>query len=87
MARVLLAMQNEDECAALLEDLMTIKERRDLVQRLLVVKLLAQKIPYSQISEKTGVSSATISRVNQCYLYGAGGYRSVLERLGFQEEE
>ena len=43
--------------------------------------LLREKLVYSRIAEATGASSATISRVNRCCTYGAGGYRTVLDRL------
>lgn len=60
---------------------MTGKEIQDCGQRLLVAQLLSRQMVYSQIAEITGASSATISRVNRCYTYGPGGYRTVLPRL------
>ncbi|MEF9972299.1 MAG: YerC/YecD family TrpR-related protein [Clostridia bacterium] len=81
LIRALLSLKDEQECVNLLEDLMTIKEMQDLAQRLEVARLLREKITYNEIAQKTGVSTATISRVNRCLSYGAGGYRMVLERL------
>ena len=54
---------------------------QDLGQRLEVARLLRRQMTYSDIAQQTGASTATISRVNRCLVYGAGGYRTVLERL------
>jgi len=75
-------MRDEEECYHLLEDLMTIREIQDLAQRLEVAKLLRQKVTYNEIAQRTGVSTATISRVNRSLSYGEGGYEMVFERLG-----
>ena len=50
-------------------------------QRLSVAKLLSRGMSYSQISQKTGVSTATISRISRCIEYGSGGYKMIIERL------
>lgn len=81
LIRALLSLQTEEECRAFLEDLMTGREIQDCGQRLLVAKLLREQMIYSRIAEATGASSATISRVNRCFTYGAGGYRTILDRL------
>ena len=60
---------------------MTRKEIKDISQRLLVAKLLSEQVVYNKIVEETGASTATISRVNRSYLYGADGYSSILEKL------
>ena len=83
LVRAILALETEEEC----RDLMTGREIQDCSQRLLVARLLRQRLVYSRIAEETGASSATISRVNRCCTYGAGGYRTVLERLEEREEE
>ncbi|MBQ8571986.1 MAG: YerC/YecD family TrpR-related protein [Ruminococcus sp.] len=77
----ILSLENEDEVKAFLEDIMTTKEILDISQRLDVAKMLREKEVYSKISKETGASSATISRVNRCCLYGAGGYQTVLDRI------
>ena len=77
----LLALQTEEECADFLEDLMTRKELADVSQRLLVAQMLSEQAVYSKIVEKTGASTATISRVNRAYHYGAGGYNTILKRI------
>ena len=81
LIEAILSLQNEEECRAFLEDLMTGKEIQDCSQRLLVAKLLRGQMVYSRIAKETGASSATISRVNRCYTYGTGGYRTILSRL------
>ena len=58
----------------------------DISQRLLVVKMLSEQAVYNKIVEETGASTATISRVNRAYVYGAGGYATVLEKLKGEEE-
>ena len=85
LVEAILSLKNEAECRAFLEDVMTGKEIQDCGQRLLVAQLLSRQMVYSQIAEITGASSATISRVNRCYVYGAGGYRTVLPRLSDPE--
>ena len=81
LVKALVAVDNEKECKALLEDLITRKELLDIAQRILVAKLLSEQVVYNKIVEETGASTATISRVNRSYLYGAGGYSSILEKL------
>ena len=63
-------------------DQMAGKEIHDCSQRILVAKLLREKTVYSRIAQHTGASTATISRVNRCCAYGAGGYQTVLDRIG-----
>ena len=81
LIQALLCLATEDECRAFLEDLMTIKELRDLTQRLEVARCLYSGQKYAEISAKTGASSATITRVNRCCSFGAGGYQTVLSRM------
>ena len=77
----ILLLENIEECYKFFEDICTISEIKALAQRLEVAKMLRQKKTYSEISEKTGASTATISRVNRCLLYGADGYNMILDRL------
>lgn len=76
-----LCLKDQDECKALFEDLCTISELQAMAQRIEVATKLNQGITYQEISKETGASTATISRVNRCLVYGAGGYRTVLGRL------
>ena len=81
LAKAFLALENEEDCYRLFEDLITIREVQDLAQRLEVAQLLSKKATYTEIVEKTGVSTATIGRVNRALNYGAGGYQLVLKKL------
>ena len=81
LVRAFLSLETEEECRALLEDLLTTREVLDLSQRLLVARLLDRQMVYSEIVRETGASSATISRGNRCYTYGAGGYTTILPRI------
>ena len=84
LVKAILSLEDESECSAFLEDILTKKEISDMAQRLLVAKRISEQVVYSKIVEETGASTATISRVNRCYRYGAGGYVAVLPKL---EEE
>jgi TrpR-related protein YerC/YecD len=77
----ILLLKNREECYQFFEDISTISEIKALAQRLEVAKMLRDKKTYTDISEKTGASTATISRVNRCLVYGADGYNLVLDRL------
>ena len=81
LAKALLTLETEEDCYRLFEDLFTIREIQDISQRLEVARLLQDKATYTEIVEKTGVSTATIGRVNRALNYGAGGYQKVLEKL------
>ena len=76
-----LKLKNREECYRFFEDLCTINEIHAISQRMEVAKLLSEKKTYNEIEEITNASTATISRINKCLLYGAGGYRIVLDRL------
>ncbi|MBR6679719.1 MAG: hypothetical protein IKL59_00500 [Clostridia bacterium] len=78
----ILAIETEEECNAFLEDIMTRKEILDIAQRLMVAKMLSEQAVYNKIVEETGASTATISRVNRSYLYGAGGYDKIFCKIG-----
>ena len=82
-----LSLKTAEECQAFFKDVCTIKELQDLTQRLQVAALLSEGRNYQEISRQTSVSSATISRVNRCLLYGDGGYRTVLERMEKGEKD
>jgi TrpR-related protein YerC/YecD len=80
--RAILTLETEEECYKLFEDICTVKELEAISQRLEVASQLSAGKNYNTVSENTGASSATISRVNKCLLYGDGGYQMVLERMG-----
>ena len=85
--RAILALETEEECYAFFQDLCTIAELRSMEQRYEVATLLNNGLIYNDILERTGASSATISRVNRSLLNGAGGYENVLERMKEQEDK
>ena len=74
-------IRTAEEASDFLEDICTIKEMQALSQRFWVARLLWEGEQYAEIVKTTGASTATISRVNRCILYGSGGYKSMLERL------
>ena len=78
--RAILTLQSEEECALFFEDVCTVREIIEMAQRLKVAKMLKEKASYATINRKTGVSTATISRVSRCLDYGAGGYDLVIGR-------
>ena len=84
--QAILSLQNEQECDRFFEDICTISEIKSLAQRLQVARMLRQKKTYTEICDTTGVSTATISRVNRCLEYVADGYKLVLERLAADTE-
>ena len=85
LIRAILALENEEEALAFFEDIFTIRELQSVAQRLSVAQLLSKKVTYQDIAERTGASTATISRVNHSLSYGAGGYQKVLSKLSVQE--
>ena len=77
----ILGLETVEDCYRFFEDVCTIKEIRDISQRLYIATLLDQGLNYQSISRMVDASSATISRVNRCLNYGSGGYRAALERM------
>ena len=77
----MLQLRTQEECYRFFEDLCTVGEIHALAQRLQVAELLRAGVTYEEISARTGMSSATISRIKRFLQFGADGYRLVLERL------
>ena len=77
----ILSLNSVEECYKFFEDACTIKEVLEIAQRLKAAKMLKDGVNYAEITKETGMSTATISRVNRCLEYGNGGYAMVLERL------
>ena len=69
------------------EDICTINEIHAIAQRLQVARLLSEKKTYMEIEAATKASTATISRINKCLVYGADGYRRIIERLRESEAD
>ena len=76
-----LQLQSKEECYNFFEDLFTVNELLSLSQRLDVAAMLRNKKTYLEIAEKTGASTATISRVNRSLHYGNDGYELIFQRL------
>ena len=83
----ILCLKNKEECYTFFEDVCTINELLSLSQRFEVAKMLTDKRTYLDISEKTGASTATISRVNRSLNYGNDGYEMVFKRMAEKTEE
>ena len=77
----ILTLQTTEECKHFLEDLCTASELQEMSRRLLAAKMLMDNQVYTEIASQTGLSTATISRVNRCIKYGSDGYVKVLDRL------
>ncbi|MBM6925358.1 YerC/YecD family TrpR-related protein [Pseudoflavonifractor phocaeensis] len=80
----ILTLKDLDECRKFFSDLCTVAELRAMEQRFEVAMLLSNGMIYNDILERTGASSATISRVNRSLQYGADGYQAVLPRIKAQ---
>lgn len=78
----ILVLQDIDECRAFFNDVCTVNELLSMSQRFEVAKMLREKRTYQEITELTGASTATISRVNRSLNYGNDGYDIVFQRLG-----
>ncbi len=78
----ILSLKSKEDCYRFFEDICTIKEIRDIAQRLEVAKLLNNGETVASIAQKTGASTTTVSRVNRCLNYGAGGYALIFSDKG-----
>lgn len=85
--KAILTLQTEEECYAFFQDLCTVSELRSMEQRFEVAELLSQGMIYNDILERTGASSATISRVNRSLNYGMGAYRIIFDRMKEDEQK
>lgn len=82
----ILCLETREEAYNFFTDLCTVNELEDIRQRFQVATMLREECTYQEIVEKTGASTATISRVNRAINYGDDGYDVVLERLQKQEK-
>ena len=83
----ILTLENKEECYTFFEDVCTVNELLSLSQRFEVAKMLRDQKTYLDIAEKTGASTATISRVNRSLNYGNDGYDMVFSRLQDMDKE
>ncbi len=74
----LLNLETKEDCKIFLEDLCTKKEVENMAQRVQAARLLLEGSTYNQVIEKTGISSATLSRVSTCVKYGEG-YNKIIK--------
>ncbi len=77
----ILTLETKEDCYKFFEDVCTIKELLAMAQRYEVAKLLDEKLTYLDIADRTGASTATISRVNRSLIYGEDGYEMVFNNL------
>ena len=85
--KAILMLKDERECYEFFQDLCTVSELRSMEQRFEVASLLDDGMIYNEILERTGASSATISRVNRSLSYGTGAYDKIFARIKGQKGE
>lgn len=83
----ILSLENTQELYMFFEDVCTIKEIKEMAQRFQVARLLNAGQNYQEVNTQTGVSTATICRVNKCLNYGEGGYLTAINRLKKEGQE
>lgn len=79
--KVILSLEDLDDCYKFFEDVCTVAELKSMAQRLEVARMLEANYTYGEIASLTGASTATISRVKRALNYGADGYKTVLARI------
>lgn len=85
--KAILTLETMEDCYNFFEDACTVKEIIDISQRFKAAEMLKNGENYVVVSRTTGMSTATISRVNKCLEYGSGGYKRVLEKLEKEGED
>lgn len=80
LAEAFVTLTTPDEAASFLRDLCTHREVTEMSSRWLIVRLLDEELSYRDIAERTGASTATVTRVAQWFHHGTGGYQLALER-------
>ena len=85
--RAILALETPEDCYRFFDDLCTVGEIQAMAQRWMVARMLQEGETFNAINEQTGVSSATITRVRKCLVYGADGYARMIDRVSRQEQE
>ncbi len=85
--RAILSLESVEECYRFFHDLCTVGEIQSFAQRLEAAGMLREGYTYEEIVKKTGMSTATVSRIKRFLHYGADGYRMVLERIQAESEE
>ena len=85
--RTIADLRTPEECRDFFDDLCTVKELQDMAQRFETAILLDRGCSYQKNAETVRISTATISRVNRCLNYGAGGYRTAIARMAETEAD
>ncbi len=85
--RSIVSLESVEDCKSFFEDICTPSELLEMSRRLKAAKMLSEGIVYSEIANHTGLSTATISRVNHCLKYGSEGYLKVLKKLKLKEKK
>lgn len=81
LVKALSSLKTEAEMGALLRDMLTLAEIEEFANRLTIVKLLSEGLPYLEIAKKVGTSTTTVTRVAHWLYNGCGGYQAILKRL------
>lgn len=85
--RSLVSIDNVEDCRSFMEDICTTSEILEMSRRLKAAKMLSEGVIYSEIAAQTGLSTATISRVNHCLKYGSEGYLKVLDQMKLEDKK
>ncbi len=85
--RSIVSLENTEDCKSFFEDICTKSELLEMSRRLKAAKMLSDGVVYTEIAAQTGLSTATISRVNHCLKYGSEGYLRVLKKLDFEDKK
>ncbi len=83
----IVSLESVEDCQSFFEDICTRSELFEMSRRLRAAKMLSDGMVYSEIAAKTGLSTATISRVNHCLKYGSSGYLNVLKKLEIDDKK
>ena len=79
--KAILSLETLEECYNFFEDLCTVSEIQEMAKRISVAKMLMDNTVYTDIVDKSGLSTATISRVNRSIKYGNDGYVNIINRI------
>lgn len=85
LIRCILTLETPEECLHFLEDVCTPSELFEMSRRLQAAKMLHNNVIYTEIAKQTGLSTATISRVNRCLKFDRSGYQTVLKRVAYKK--
>ena len=79
--QAILTLETVEDCYSFFEDLCTVSELQEMSRRMQAARMLRSNAVYADIAAQTGLSTATISRVNRCLKYGSDGYNNALDNL------